>query len=451
MTTGNEQQQRDELLTLAESLLKQSEAAETEIVISTSENYLTRFARNQIHQNVGSRTANVTIRAITDKRIGVAEAETLDADALRQALAEAQEVSGRRPAVEDFPGLPRRARIRPIKSYDEATASATAADRASIVASLASKAEQCSAEAAGIMQTGASRILVANSRGVRAYHQSTRATFQSVVTCGEGSGYAEESSTALGRLKADRVARQSVALARRSRRPKPLAAGEYDVVLSAEAVGDLVRMMSYLGFGAKNYQYGKSFMSGRIGESVTGEQVTIIDDARHRLHRGMPFDFEGVPRQRLTLVENGVARAVAYDSQFAARENEPTKSTGHALPARMSGYGPLPVNLVMSCGNSSMRKLIGNVQRGLLVTRFHYVNVSEPQHVVLTGMTRDGTFWIEGGRVRHAVRNLRFTESVLEALARITGLTRSPALTSGGVVCPGAAIRAFRFTGSTEF
>ena len=443
--------QRDELQALAERLLKQSEAAETEIVITTGESYLTRFARNQIHQNVGSRTAGVTIRTITDKRIGLAEAETLDEDALRLTLAESQQVAAHRPPQQDFPGLPKPRRSRPINAYDQATASASPEQRAELVAALAAEATKRDAEAAGMMQTSAGDILVANSRGLRAYHRSTQATFQSVVTCGDGSGYAEHSSTSLKKLNSRNVISQSVALARRSRRPKPLAAGEYDVVLSPEAVSSLVSMMAHLGFGAKNYQQGKSFMCNRIGQQVTGEKITILDDARHRLQHGMPFDFEGQPRQKLTLIENGIAQGIAYDSLLAARENPPTASTGHALPARMSGIGPLPINLVMLGGHATMAGLIKSMRRGLLVTRFHYVNVSEPQRVVLTGMTRDGTFWVEDGRIRHAVRNLRFTESALDALSRVTGLTNRLHRANGGTVCPGAAIEAFRFTGSTDF
>ena len=442
---------RDALVQLAESVLAASEADQTEVVLTAGEDYLTRFARNRIHQNVGSRHAGVTIRTVTDKRIGVAETEGLEADALRDTLARAQEMARHRPPLEDFKHLPRPGKIRPIEAFDEATADFSPDQRADIVARLVSSAKCRKAEAAGLVQTQAGEILVANSRGVRAYHRMTGAKFQTVVTCGDGDGYAESDATAVGDLEVNRVIRDGVGKAVRSRKPRPIEAGEYDVVLEPAAVGILVDMLGYAGFGAKPFQEGRSFMSGRLGEKVTGENITIIDNAHHAKLRGLPFDFEGLPRKRVKLIDRGIAAGVVYDSYLAGREGGRKASTGHALPPKYASYGAMPMNLIVDGGSDSLRSLIAGTERGLLVTRFHYVNFVERMKVVLTGMTRDGTFWIENGKVAHPVRNLRFTESLVEAFDRVEGLTRMRRRVEGGVLCPAMKIRKFRFSGTTEF
>jgi len=443
--------ERDRLEQLAGTVLAAGAEGETEIMLATGESYLTRFAGNRIHQNVGSRGATAVIRTVADKRIGVAQAESLEADALRETLERAREIAAVRPPLEDFRGLPRGGKVRPVDAYDAATAACSPQDRAEMVAALVEAAKRRKAEAAGLVETRAGGILVANSRGVRGWHPSTSARFQTVVTCGDGSGYAEDQSFALGNLDAKRVIRDGVGKAARSRKPRPIDAGEYDVVLEPAAVGTMLQMLGYAGFGAKAFQEGRSFMSGRLGQKVTGDQISIVDNVHHRRLRGTPFDFEGVPTRRVKLIDRGVAAGVVYDSYLAGREPGRRASTGHAVPATYASYGAMPRGLVMTGGTESLRGLISSVQRGLLVTRFHYVNIAERMKAVITGMTRDGTFSIEGGRVAHPVRNLRFTESVLEAFERAEGITRMRRVAEGQVLCPAVKIRGFRFTGTTEF
>ncbi|MBN2583544.1 MAG: TldD/PmbA family protein [Planctomycetes bacterium] len=442
---------RDELLRLAENVLATSEAEQTEVVLMTGEDYLTRFAKNRIHQNVGSRHASVTVRAVSGKQIGVAQAESLDESALRDTLSKAQEIAGFCPPIEDFKRLPKPGKIRPIEAFDEATARTTPAQRAEIVAELVATAKRRRGEAAGLVQTQAGAIVVANSHGIRAYHRMTGARFQTVVTCGDGSGYGEAEGTALADLDVKRVIRDGVGKATRSRKPQPIDAGEYDVVLEPAALGILIDMLGYSGFGAKAFQEGRSFMSGKIGQKVTGENITIVDNAHDAKQKGLPFDFEGVPRKRVKLIDRGAAAGVVYDSYLAGREGGRRASTGHALPPKYAAYGAMPMNLVVDGGNESLRSLVAGTERGLLVTRFHYVNFVEPVTAVLTGMTRDGTFWIENGKVSHPVRNLRFTESVIQAFERCDGLSRMRRRVEGGAVCPAMRIRGFRFSGKTEF
>jgi PmbA protein len=205
-----------------------------------------------------------------------------------------------------------------------------------------------------------------------------------------------------------------------------------------------------VGFSAKAVSEERSFMSNRLGAKVMSELVTITDDALAPHAMGTTFDFEGQPRIRTTIVNEGVAVTPVTDSYWAAKLA--TRNTGHALPAPNS-WGPMPMNLEMAPGDSSLSELIGSVTRGVYVTRFHYVNVEDPVPVTLTGMTRDGTFLIENGRLTHPLKNLRFTQSAVEALAHCEGVTRERQFIGteeSAVYVPGLLLAKFAFTGQTS-
>jgi predicted Zn-dependent protease len=230
-----------------------------------------------------------------------------------------------------------------------------------------------------------------------------------------------------------------------------LKAGEYTVILEDHAVATLLTYLSYLGFGALPMQEKRSFMAGQLGKKITGSNVSIWDDGLDASGLPVPFDFEGMPKRRVNLITNGVAEAVVYDTYTASREGK--ESTGHALPAPNT-YGPLPGNLFMQSGEHSKAEMLASVDRGLWVTRFHYVNPVHPLKTVLTGMTRDGTFLIEDGAIAGGVKNLRFTQNVLEAFARVRMISLDSRLGRsffGGIRVPSVLIDGFAFTGVTEF
>jgi len=192
-------------------------------------------------------------------------------------------------------------------------------------------------------------------------------------------------------------------------------------------------------------------MNGRLGEQIVGENVTLWDDGLDPAGVPMPFDFEGVPKRRVTFFDRGIARDVVYDSFTAGREGK--QSTGHALPAPNS-YGPMPLHLFLGAGDSDQAGLLAGIDRGLWVTRFHYVNVVQPTKAILTGMTRDGTFLIENGQITRPVHNLRFTQSVLDALSDIQAIGREPMMLQdevGGTHVPALRIGRFSFTSATQF
>jgi predicted Zn-dependent protease len=240
----------------------------------------------------------------------------------------------------------------------------------------------------------------------------------------------------------------------RSRNPTDIEPGAYTVILEEEAVADMVFYLSYMGLGALSVQEGRSFMSGRFGEKITGDNITIWDDGHDSRGLMFPFDYEGVPKQRVTLIENGVAKGVVYDSFTAGREGNKT-STGHGLPAPNT-FGPIPANLFLAPGQATKEEMLASTERGIWVTRFHYTNPVHPVQTVLTGMTRDGTFLIENGQITRPLKNLRFTQSILEAFSQVEMLGSELKLLRGdwdgfATCAPVVKIRGFQFTGTTEF
>ena len=216
-------------------------------------------------------------------------------------------------------------------------------------------------------------------------------------------------------------------------------------------MAELLSYLSYLGLGALSVQEGRSFMANKFGQRITGENISIWDEGLDRTGLPTPFDFEGVPKQRVDLITDGVAKAVVYDSYCAGKEG--TESTGHALPAP-NHYGPLPGNLFMKAGQHSLEQMPAKVERGVWITRFHYVNPVHPLKTILTGMTRDGTFLIEDGEIKEGVKNLRFTQNILEALSAVDMIGAETKLRPGffgGNRVPALLIRRFSFTSATEF
>ncbi len=293
---------------------------------------------------------------------------------------------------------------------------------------------------------------VANSNNLFVYYPWTEASFVTVVMSDSGSGYAAAAHQDLNHLDTHALGEEAIQTALRSREPIEVEAGEWDVVLDSYAVADMVRFLSVLGLNGAALVEQRSFATGRLGERVTGANVTIRDDGLDGATLPLPFDYEGVPRQPLTLIEEGVVRGVAWDRAWAARGG--TRSTGHALPAPNT-WGPIPTHLQMEPGTTPRAELVRGVKRGLFVTRFNYTRVVHPLKTLVTGLTRDGTFLIEDGEIVAPVKNLRFTESYLDALGRVEAISAERRLLSdpfgGALLVPSLHIRGFTFTGKTQF
>jgi predicted Zn-dependent protease len=265
---------------------------------------------------------------------------------------------------------------------------------------------------------------------------------------GGGSGYAEAAAVDASTIDAAALGREAAGKARATADAVSLDPGDYTVVLEEYAVVDLLDMLGYLGFSALAVQEERSF--AETGRRIGSELVTIVDDGYDPSGLPLPFDFEGVAKRRVVLVEDGVCRDVVYDSQTAARAG--VTSTGHGLPAPNT-WGPFPLNMLMEAGTAERDDLIAGLDRGLLVTRFHYTNPVHPKLAIVTGMTRDGTFLVEDGRIIGPVKNLRYTQSYLDALAGTVAVARSRKALKGFLGCavvPAVRIEGWTFTGGTE-
>jgi PmbA protein len=304
------------------------------------------------------------------------------------------------------------------------------------------------------LTTDLMELAVANSLGTFAYLATTYADINTVVMSDSSAGYASALALDVNDLDFETIGREAVGKCLRSRNPRPLEPGAYPVVFEPYAVQDFLHMMTWTGFGAVSLQEGRSFMVGKIGEQIVDPRISIWDDGLDPLGLPIPFDFEGVPKQRVDLIRDGVARGVVYDSYCAGKEPGQS-STGHALPAP-NPMGPLPLNLFFSTGQASLDEMVAATERGIYVTRFHYTRPVEPRRVVVTGMTRDGTFLIERGEIAYPVRNLRFTQGYLEALNDVDMVGREPRLLVGlaGLArdrVPALKLTKFTFTGATDF
>ncbi len=392
----------------------------------------------------------MNLRYIQGKRIGVASTNRLDDEALRRLAESAARIASLQPELEDFTSLPEPGALPEVAGvFAEATASATPESRAEAVRAVISAADQAGVLGFGSYATNRERVTVVNSLGVRASEERTLAQVITVAMGPDGeAGYAEQAAVDHTRIDAAEIGREAAEKARRSRGATEIEPGDYPVVLEEYAVVDLLDMLGYLGFSALAVQENRSFFEP--GKRVGSELVSIWDDATDPEGTPTSFDYEGVAKRRVTLVEEGLCREVVYDAHTAGKDGR--QSTGHGLPAP-NPYGPFPLNQFMGAGESTREELIGGLDRGLLVTRFHYTNPVHPKLAMVTGMTRDGVFLVEGGAISRPVRNLRFTQSYLDALAGVAAVNRQRKLLRGflgSVVVPAVRIEAFTFTGATE-
>jgi predicted Zn-dependent protease len=435
---------------IAKRALAFSDADQTEVIVTSSNSALTRFTRGVSNQNVDAIDVNVSVRAIAGGRTGVAATNrTAEAD-LKEVVRRAIDMAAFAPADPLQPRLPSGgATATPEGAFDEATAHADPFARAHIVDAILTEAETAGYWSAGYASTSHSGVTIANSSGALASFDGTDAQANVKVIANDSSGFAEYYSTHVGAVDGRDVGRRACHKARESASPQSVEPGDWTVVLEPPAFGELLAyLMGH--FSAQSFDEGSSFCSDGLDRSYFDASVTIHDDYAHPLAPGMPFDFEAQPKERLTLVEGGVVRNIVTDSYYAKKLNRP--NTGHALPAP-NAWGPQALNVVVSPGTKSTEQLISETTRGLLISRFWYIRTVDQKKTIVTGMTRDGTFLIEHGRITGGVRNLRFNQSIVDALGAVAfskDQHRSGQY-SYSLVVPAAKMERFTFTSTTEF
>ncbi len=426
-------------------------AIDAEAFVQHEDAQLTRFANSQIHQNVAESDTVVNLRFVIGKRVGVASTNRLDEESLERLAESAGRICRLQPEQPTFAGLAQPGPIEYVKEASSpATVRATPEQRAEAARAVIAGADAAKVLAYGSYRTVAQHVAMANSHGVALEEERSQGHCIVVAMGPDGeAGYAEDAAVDHTRIDAAALGREAAEKAHASAGPVAIDPGDYPVVLEEYAVVDILDYTGYLGFSALGVQEGRSFYEP--GKRIGSDLVTIRDDASDPASTPASFDYEGVAKRPLTLVENGICRDLVYDLQTAAKDGR--ASTGHGLPAPNT-YGPLPLNMLMSAGESSREELIGGLERGLLVTRFHYTNVVHPKLAMVTGMTRDGVFLVEGGKIVGPVRNLRFTQGYLAALAGVEAVGRTRKLLLSGflqsAVVPALRISNFTFTGATE-
>jgi len=431
-------------------VLESATADQTEVMVYRESSALTRFSNSEIHQNMAENNSAISIRAITDGKIGTAFTNKTDDVSIRKTVAAAEKNASLSPQDTDFLSLPSSKPMTSLDGYIEATAGASPNYRARIVSDIIGKTDKHKLIAAGSFSTTDTMIGVANSLGSRSVGRATEADLNLVVIGDNSSGYAEFYNKDINKLNVDSLVAGAIDKTLKSADPKRVKPGKYSVILEPAAVADMLSFLAYAGLGALSVQERRSFMSDNFGKRLLSERVSFWDDANDPRTIGLPFDFEAVPKQKVMLFDEGVAKNVVYDSYTANKENK--SSTGHALPAPNS-FGPVPMNITMAPGDSSIDEMIDSTRRGILVTRFHYTNLEDPIRTIFTGMTRDGTFLIEDGRIVSGIKNLRFTQSILDALSNVEMITKEERLIKafiGSCLAPSLKISEFNFTGVSE-
>jgi len=439
-----------ELRRIAERIFRFSEADETEVQIDVVSDALTRFANNAIHQNVAEQSVSVSVRTVFDGQTARATTNKTDDESLRRVLAASATLARSQPRIPGLLPMPGAQQYPKVRRFFDATAAATPQDRARMVKRVVSLAEENKLNAAGIYTTGAFRSMLANSRGLCADYEYTRAEFSVTMMGEDSSGWAKANEPDLVKLDPEELASRAAAKAVGTRHPREVEPGRYTVILEPAAVLDLVGFLFY-DFSATAVADKRSCLNERMGKPVMGANITLWDDVGHPLQLGPPYDGEGMPRQKVLLVDRGVPRNLVYSRATARKMKK--KPTGHGL-SLPNEYGEAPVNLVLEGGTTSVQEMIASTDRGILVTRLWYIREVDPYEKVMTGMTRDGTFLVKHGRVTGGIKNMRFNQGVLELLSNVELL--GPAVRGAGeeateMVVPAMKVRNFHFTEVTKF
>jgi len=435
---------------LAKRALARSRADQTEVRVSSSDESLTRFTHGISNQNVAAADVAIAVRAIVDGRTGVATANDASDASIDALLDRAREMASFAPRDDLQPALPAGGPApAPAGCYVNATAAADPRARASICDAIVTRAERFGYWCAGFVSSASGGTTIANSSGALASFDGTDAQVNVKVTAPDSTGFAERYSTDIADLAGDAVGERAVEKARASAHPREVEPGTWTVILEPPAFGELFAYL--LGhFSAQNFSDGSSFCSQGLDRTYFDERVNVSDDYANPLAPSMPFDYEGQPKMRVPLVEAGVVRNIVTDSYYAKKLDRP--NTGHALPAPNT-FGPQPLNIVIGTGTRSTGELIAGTKRGLLISRFWYIRPVDQKRAIVTGMTRDGTFLIEDGKITGGVRNMRFNQSIVEALGSVefSNVQQRTGQYSYSLVVPTAKIEKFTFTSTTEF
>jgi predicted Zn-dependent protease len=460
---------RDQAADIFARIRKLATADEVECLFYGGHSALTRFANNTIHQNVAEENFGVSVRTAFGGRTARATTNAFDDESLRRVVQASESLSRVQQEDPDLLALPstggdaRASTSHAVPTrYFEQTARLTPAERSDGVGKIVGIAQKQKLTTAGIFSTSETVEGIFNSRGLSDWHSQTSAEISITMLAPDSSGWQKSNSPNVANLDPAALAEIAASKAAKSAAPREIAAGKYTVILEPSAVLDMVGF-AFFDFGGLAILDQRSFLSNRIRTQLFGENITIWDDVAHPLQSGAPFDGEGVRRKRLKLVENGVVQRLVYARASAEKMKKsehadkvgPIEATGHGFPIP-NEMGEAPMNIVFEPTSEprTVDQMISSTERGILVTRLWYIREVDPYEKILTGMTRDGTFLVENGKVVCGLRNFRFNQSLIEMLSNVEQMS-TPVRTSGeeafDMVVPAMKVNNFNFTEVTRF
>lgn len=432
-------------------ILKYAAGFETEILFWSRNDSLTRFADNEISQNVNSSEFSADIKLMRDGRFFKFSINQFDEENLRNSIKRASAALKLQKKDPKLLPLPKKQpNVNSERLFDRETACFPPAWRADKVRKITSVSKKRKTLSYGILSNGFSEICLANSNGLFSTHKESSLNY--TVTVKDGDGYGAAGGCAnIGAVDFDGLNESAIRKARLSKNPVEIKPGRYTVILEEIAACDLLVFLGMYGFNGLSYAEKRSFVSEALGKKLFGDAINITDDAHSGPSAGMPFDFEGAPRQKVALVEKGVIKNVVTDRNVSRLTGLP--NTGHSQP-QPNAYGCIPINVVMGTGPKSLDEIIKGSDNAVLVTELHYTNCLKPKTVEMTGMTRNGTFLVKNGKITKGVKNMRFTLSAVDAFKNILEISDKVKTFGeyfGRFSSPALKIKDFNFSSGTEF
>jgi PmbA protein len=416
---------RSQAIDILEMAIGRSQAQQTEAVLIGKKLSLTRFAESVINQNISQEETRLVISCVTDKRVGIAASGDLTESGIKEAVEKAHQTSVVQqpdprfisfPTPEQAPPLDQVVSVDPSLSYGPQ-------EMAGVVAEATRAASEKNLSASGAFRHEINTVGVANSLGVRQFGRFGKSELSlTIVGEGEQSGYAITFSPDPARIDHHAAARTAIDKAVHNVDRQVLPDGQYTVILEPAAVGQLLLFLGFMGFGGRTMMQRRSFLAGKKGEVITGENITITDEPKNQAFGNLLFDYEGIGAKQITLIDRGRAGEAAFDSYYAGIMG--VEPTGHALPPD-NQYGPYPKSLAIATGDHSTEEMIASTGRGVLITHFWYLNFLNPMRTMITGTTFDGTFLVENGKMGPALKNMRTNQSILEAFANVEMISKN--------------------------
>ena len=438
---------REQAQAIIAKVTKASKADEVAIALGSRHTTDIRFAANQLSTSGGVWNTDLVVTSSFGKRHGAASTNDLSDESIKRVVAQAESLAKLSPEDPEWmPALGPQSYL-PVSAYVERTAKLTPGDRARAALTALEPARKAGdLQAAGFLLVNATSRAIGNSRGLFGYHRSTNANYTLTVRTadGTGSGWAGAEHNDWKAIDFAQVSERAIEKARRSRNPVAIEPGRYTVILEPQAVADLVQpMMNAL--AARTADEGRSAFAkpgggNKIGDRIVDPRVTMISDPQDPQLLAVPFDDEGMPGKRSTWIENGVLQQLVYSRYWAQKQGKQPNTA--------------PSSIKLLGGTTSTEEMISSTPRGVLVTRLFYLRQVDPRTILYTGLTRDGTFLIEDGKITRAIKNFRFNESPLAILDNLEALgpaVRVAGTESGGVVVmPTLKVKSFNFTSLSD-